>query len=384
MIANLIQRARNAVVGTVAATALAASIFFAGCSSRDNPYKNMNLEQVVSSVKSPGEAQDFIDMNLDYAYEDLNIQRYTALNGAEVQSFRKTFDRKRGVCRDGSVAVAAMLQDDGYPARVLDVMWTGGNYGGHSVFVYQDAEGRWGSAGINASDRRDAVFCSLESLARDVAHDYDGDYKGFSLYDLSLVNLVEGTNEGLVAKTPFVKEEVSDSEMIYYTILKTLTGFAHNWVTATPEQSSITCDKYTEDAYLDERRITGERLGVQFEDQWNVLMRAACRLPIETLNTKTMNGDVTTDRKCFVYTYDNQVQQEVWESRRNGAFVAYVLTINEYFAGKKSAVELRKSNDGDYQFDFIERVELNADGTMTVYTDNNADGIWDSITTSSQ
>lgn len=380
MLANLIKKARNAVSGTLAATALAAALF-CGC---ENKYKDMNLEQVVSAVSSPREAQDFINMNIDYADEDLGVQRYTALNGAEVQSFRKTFDRKRGVCRDGAVAVAAMLQDNGYSARVLDVMWTGGNYDGHSVFVYQDGDGRWGSAGINRSDYRSTDFARLEDLARDVAHQYGGVYKGFSLHDLSLVNLVEGTNEGLVAKAPFVKERVTDSERINYTILKIPTGFAHNWVTATPEQTSITCDKYTEDAYLDERKVTGEQMGAKYEEQWNVLMRAPCRLPIETLNTKTMDGEVIADRKCFVYTYDNRVQQEEWEARRNGALVSYLLTINEYLNGKKSAIERRQSNDGDYQFDKIERFELNADGTMTVFVDNNADGIWDSITTSSQ
>lgn len=383
MIANLFQRVRNAVSGTVAATALAAALF-CGCETRHNPYQDMNLEQVVSSVKSPKEAQDFIDMNLEYAYEDLGVQRYTALNGAEVQSFRKTFDRKKGVCRDGAVAVAAMLQDDGFSARVLDVMWTGGKYDGHSVFVYQDGEGRWGSAGINASDFRHTDFSRLEDLARDVAHQFNGVYKGFYLHDLSLVDLIEGTNEGLVAKTPFVKERVTDSERIYYTILKIPTGFGHNWATATPEQTSIECDKYTEDLYLDERKVSGEQMGVKYEEQWNVLMRAPCRLPIETLRTTTTDGEVITDRNWFVYAYDNQNQQEVWEARRNGALVAYVLTMTEYLNSKKSAVERRQSNDGDYQFDKIDRFELNPDGTMTVYMDNNADGVWDSITTSSQ
>lgn len=355
---------------------------FAGCENGSR-FEGKSLEEVVSMVDSVSEAQEFINDEIDYADCDVNgsYQRPQALNGAEVQGFRRTFDRKLGVCRDGSVAIAAMLQDNGYPALVLDVNWTGGDYDSHSVFVYQDEQGNWGSAGINASDRRHSVYGSLESLARDVAGQYGGNYKGFKLYNLSLVNLIEGTNEGLVAKTPFLKEEVTESGTINYTILKTPTGFEHNWSTATPEKTSITCNKYTEDLYLNERIITGEELGVKYEEQWTVLMRAACRLPIETLTTSTFGNDVTTGRNWFVYTYDNQIQQDTWEARKDGNLVAYRIITNEYSNNKKTAIEFRRSNDGDYQFDYIERTELNPDGTYTVYTDNNADGVWDSITT---
>ncbi len=385
MIANLIQRVSNAVSGTVAATALAASIFFAGCSSRDNPYEGMSLEQVVSTVNRPKEAQEYIDLNLSYAYGDLDIQRQTALNGAEVQGFRRTYDRKQGVCRDGSVAVAAMLKDDGFPALILDASWTGGRWTGHSVFVFQDSEGKWGSAGINDTDYRHTEFITIDDLARDVARQYQGDYKGFTLYNLSSIDLIEGTNEGLVLKTPFIKKQVMSGNEITGTTNRISTGYEHKWTDTSVPNSGFT-KRYTDDLFEDYSLFTtSDAFGnVINQQEWQVLQRAPSRLPIETLQTLSENGEIITDRKWILYTPDNKVQQEILEGRNNGVLVCYAITLNEYNNGKKTAIETRRSMDGDCQFDSIGRTELNPDGTMTVYMDNNADGVWDSVTTSSQ
>ena len=104
---------------------IVAALFLTFAQGCGNTYNNKTLEEVVSTVKTVKEATlGFIGEQINYAYEDTDqgiILPFSdspmpsnrlppALNGAEIQSFRLTFERGRGVCRDGAIAVAAMLR----------------------------------------------------------------------------------------------------------------------------------------------------------------------------------------------------------------------------------------------------------------------------------
>ncbi|MBW2980717.1 hypothetical protein KY360_04855 [Candidatus Woesearchaeota archaeon] len=196
--------------------AIAAGAISAGCSLfGESPYAGMGLYEVVNAVSTPRQAQEFMNYTIDYAHGDVGRTRPSAVNGAEVQSFRSTFGRGRGVCRDGAVAVAAMLQDNGYPSLILDFSYID-SAGGHSVFVYQGENGLWGSAGINASDYKEPVYPTLEGLAWAVAINRGDSLQRAKLHDLSLLDLVEGTNilpktgNSVVAKRPFIIRDLLD------------------------------------------------------------------------------------------------------------------------------------------------------------------------------
>ncbi len=373
LLANIIKSAKKEIITLVGAALL--SCFAVGCEDGSR-FEGKSLEEIVSMVDSVSEAQQFINDEIDYAHCDVDggYQRPVALNGAEVQGFRRTFERKMGVCRDGSVAVAAMLQDNGFPALILDVHY---DADGYSVFVYQDEQGNWGSAGINASDRRHSVFGSLESLARDVAKGRN--YKGFTLYDLSLVNLVEGTNGGLVMKEAFKKTQVTSEGVVDYQVEKAGDGYSRKWKALLPENASYHTI-YTSDLFEDfTHNVTETPEGV-VDNTWQVLQRAYSMLPVNSITTTVSNGETCTSQVWTMYTSFNELLQRNIEFRRSGVLKMYEEDSREYTGSSLSAQIVKRSNDGDYIFDNITRIELGPDGN-TVYFDSNADGIWDSITT---
>src|SRR3989344_3276391 len=124
-----------------------AATLLVGCSPE------FSLDEIVSQVSTPTEAQDFFLENITYASEDNDTSRNSdrlpmAPNYADTQSLRLTLERGKGVCRDISLAIAALLKDDGFKPLNLAVFFRDA---GHSVFIYE-IEGKFGSAGINESD----------------------------------------------------------------------------------------------------------------------------------------------------------------------------------------------------------------------------------------
>lgn len=194
-----------------------------GCSH----YKGRSLDEVVDLVKTPREAQRFINRHIDYAHEDMegdDSNRNRPRNpNMDLQSFRTTFERGRGVCRDGAVAVAAMVQDDGYESYYLDL--PGIN---HAVYAFRTETG-WGSAGINESDYFPPTKDSVEDLARAITSRFgkDEDYEGFTLYELAYMDLVDGVDNGMLGAMFFVKSE-SESRSSEYSLQRTDYGYVQD------------------------------------------------------------------------------------------------------------------------------------------------------------
>jgi hypothetical protein len=365
-----------------------------GCSDY-NPYAGKKIEEVVTEVNVPRKGQDFIDHNVDYAYEDLRGGRPTALNGAEIQSFRTTFNRRRGVCRDGAIAIAAMLQDDGFPALIFDVDW---DTSGHSVFVWQDSGGNWGSAGINSTDYRHSDFPTLEKLAREIGRDAGEDWRSYSLYDLSHLDLVEGTNQGLVFKSPFRIKGRGRGDFDA-TVTDTGSSYEVRWQrTITNEATNnleiqSTCQTYTvPDVFLDSRVVESffpDKQDTLFYE-WQVLQRSKSRLPTSTTSySEFFQGQEKhnkTSQTWTTYSGSNkvfQVNQDTTERDSSGTLLCFKKWFEEHNPETEEMMiyQIGISADGDFIIDFIERLEKNPDGTTTTFTDHDADGNWDLIVT---
>lgn len=366
-----------------------------------NPYGGKTLEEVVEIVDEPIEAQDFIYHNIPYAYQDAyeyaetetlfgsvemstSPRKERALNGAERQSFRTTFDRGIGVCRDGAIAVAAMLQDDGYPAKVLDVSWTGGNWSAHSVYVWQN-NGKWGSAGINMSDYRDPTFNSIEELAREIAQQYDGSYLDHTLYDFSCVDLIEGTNEGMVRVEPFIEIRISHGNTVLTgSAEKTTTGYESEHFRIGAQLTETRHLAYTQDAYDDHRVISQEYFWGNVLSEWWVENRTPFRLPSETRGTSIVNGDIDNikhSQSWISYNDLHQESREELEITKQGILHHYQLSTWERHPNGQASIHIVKTSyDGDYEFDIICRSEFEEGGGLIVrYWDHDADGTWDEI-----
>ena len=342
-----------------------------------SPYSGLTLEEVVSTIDTPREAQNFMNYEIDYAYGDLS-GRPEPLNRAQCQSFRKTFERKKGICRDGSIAVAAMLQDDGFPSYTLSAEFdiNTGKWSGHSVFVYQDKNGKWGSAGINSSDFRHPLYDSLEDIARDIAGDYDEIYRGFRLYDLSLLDLVEGTNPGFVRNNPFCIKIERDYSTLTGSVSKKGDKYEVSYEENTPDSTIIKTALYTEDVFDDyfHQEQWVEPCGSEptFTLEWTVLQRAPFRLPTETNMNMTANlneSEVSESNEHSNIVYNELKKKESEEVEveryRNGELTWYAIQSKTFHPNEiPSTITEYISVDGDREFDKIVYVECDSNGTL--------------------
>jgi hypothetical protein len=335
-----------------------------------SPYSNMSLEEVIDGISTPREAQDYMNYEIDYADEDTGGARPKDLNGSSRQSFRKTFERGRGVCRDTSVGIAAMLQDDGWPSKILGVHWyKGSEIHGHSVFVYQGEDGKWGSAGGNPTDFREPVCKSVEEIAHRIVARKGGEFSLYHLQDVSLLDLVEGTTKGFVRVTPFVIEKDFANDDNTYTGSVSKIGGGYEVVSENNGTNSdwIKTSRYTEDMFDDsfyqEQWDKGES-EPKHTMKWEVLERGADRLPIEE------KEDVTT-------IYGSEPKLCLRKSR--------IETVYDALKRKEFTVRETRTfkEEKEIEFRLTEKTyhadEVNFPHVETIYTDLNLDGNFDSI-----
>jgi len=344
-----------------------------------SPYRDLTLEEVVDMISTPEEAQDYINYEIDYASEDVG-GRATPLNGASCQSFRKTFNRKRGVCRDGSIAVAAMLKDDGYLPYTLSVNWknSDNSLDAHSIFVYQK-NGKWGSAGISARDFSDPVYDSIEGLAKRVVKQRNGTLFGYLLKDVSLLDLIEGTNEGFVRTFPFtIKGKWGDSTITgsvskeegSYEVFQEEEG-THGLIVKTASYTDDIFDNYF---YHEQWRNEPALSQPNSTIEWTVLQRAPCRLPTEVKSHSISNfesgdnfesNEHYSDIEYFNGSNIKQSEKVEVEHYRGGNLTRYALQSRTYHPNEVThTMTTYVSEDGDREFDKIVYQEIDPDGNL--------------------
>lgn len=335
-------------------------------------------EEAVEGISTPSDAQQFILDNISYAHEDTDGGKTDrlprALNGANTQSFRETFERGRGVCRDGAVAIASLLQDDNYPSLYLSVTSSDFN---HGIFVYQE-DGKWGSAGINSSDFRKPKFDTLEELVGAVEQQFDSDSTMFTLYDLSLIDLLEGSNDGLVStKTCLI--ESRGSITAEGGCEKIPEGYQSFNTTYDGIKTIIRDTTYTSDLFSDQTMVETWRGDDLFSTkEWHVVERTPHRIPEETIETFISGGINREIHSWLTYNDDLQISAEIKEIRNSGQLTLYEERFMEYNAeGNLIAEEIHSSTDGDLDIDIITKYIYHSDGTRTFLIDSDLDGNWD-------
>jgi len=356
---NTIKLAKSKIVKIVSVGTLI--IALAGCVFDDD---NPSLEEIVEMVSTPAEAQQFMNASIGYAYSDVENpdQRNIGLNGANCQSFCTTFNRGEGICRDGAIAVAAMLQDDGYPSLILDICY--GNNEAHSIFAYQSKDGKWGSAGLNSSDFEPPTYESIEELARATARKFGKRMSGYKLFDLSFLDLIEGTNDGLVRKDPFLIED-SCNDIGSVEIVETDNGYEVSKTNSEAiSRSTYTFDVFDNSIYT-ETWTGSDSMPETYE--WTVLDRHPSRLPLETVEERMSEFEEYREHTWLTYYEPDKKQEEIQEkeSWSNGNLVLFIQNTKTYYtSGTLHVLVSKKSIDGDYEIDVIEREEYDPDGNL--------------------
>ena len=145
MLESLFHYAREKIALVGCLTSL---MFFSGCAERSvlttvspkslqslsiqkdeseflDDYSHLNWKEAVERIKTPEEAQHYLDTHFKYKEEE----RY--------ESFRLNHQDGKGVCYDYSLAAAALLRDDGYPPLIFEMI---SDDLCHTVFIYKEEE----------------------------------------------------------------------------------------------------------------------------------------------------------------------------------------------------------------------------------------------------
>ncbi len=88
-------------------------------------YSNLSWKEVIRKIKTPEEAQRYLDVHFRYE------------NEGKYESFKLNHKDREGVCFDYALAAAALLRDDGYPSTILELTGDGPD---HTVFLYKKGE----------------------------------------------------------------------------------------------------------------------------------------------------------------------------------------------------------------------------------------------------
>lgn len=120
-------------------------------------------EDLIKKINTPEEAA-IIASSLPHPHKGGDMTNDGQL------SFSMIYERGWGDCRSGTIVMANLLKDNGYPPKALFMSPKEFGRGclGHVVFIYEK-DGKFGSGGINSFDIRPPVYNTIDDLAKDIA-----------------------------------------------------------------------------------------------------------------------------------------------------------------------------------------------------------------------
>lgn len=130
-----------------------------------NRLKNTSYEEVIAEIKTPEQARWYIQ---NYLKKEVSANF--------IKSFKRVHEERGADCADATVAAAALLSDDNFPANYL-IMQKKGDRFDHAIFFYEK-DGKYGTLGINDIDNNPPIFSSLEEIVKHIGHGYNVYWKG--------------------------------------------------------------------------------------------------------------------------------------------------------------------------------------------------------------
>lgn len=138
--------------------------------------------RIVASLNAPEKVQRFLN-RLPYNYEP-------SPPGATLRSLRSVLRAGRAHCLEAALAAAAILEQHGWPPRLMSFESVDGL--DHVLYVYQ-AHGRWGAIGRSRDPGlhgRRPVFRTARALALSYVEpyvDFTGRITGYAVVDLAIM-----------------------------------------------------------------------------------------------------------------------------------------------------------------------------------------------------
>ena len=139
-------------------TLILSNLAFANNYSMVDYFKTLSYKEVIKKIKNPAQVEKYIQGYL------------IAKKSSFVKSFKKSHEERTVSCATVTVAAAALLSDDGYPATFL-LLGNRNDKTGHEVFYYKDKNGLYGSLGIDKKDCNKPRFKTLDELAGYLGYD---------------------------------------------------------------------------------------------------------------------------------------------------------------------------------------------------------------------
>lgn len=208
MYRKLKKRLTNIILSTI--------ICASGCAASPTLPNNFELDPASPHRKKIAEV-DTVDKAQEYCgslYYEFDKDNYGEEN--YWASFKTIYKKGKDDCDGAAVAAAALLSDDGYPAKIICMY---GKEYGHAIFLYEE-KGKYGSIGINWCDNNSAVFDSVDELVRAIdklinGEDAKEDERFYYYYILDFSKYIENLIEDDGNLLPLVKKVRKDSEVYY-------------------------------------------------------------------------------------------------------------------------------------------------------------------------
>ena len=132
-------------------------------------YKNLSWEEAIDCVKTPEQAQNYLDKHLTFV---------KTFKTAPHESFKLNHLNGKGVCVNYALDAAALLQDNGYLPLILGFKSKKDDY--HAIFLYRTEKG-FSALGNTSVDKS---YKSIDELVEDFHNLYDYEPTGYFVMNL--------------------------------------------------------------------------------------------------------------------------------------------------------------------------------------------------------
>lgn len=134
-------------------------------------YSKMTWQEVIKYIKTPKQAQDYINRHIKYCYEE------------ELEPFKEEHEDGEATCEGHALIPSALLSDNGYACNYT-TLHDDGNPIGHAIYIYRTKKGY----GILGTTPLPSKFKTIDDLMNRLNSAYSGfDYDGYMSFDLDKI-----------------------------------------------------------------------------------------------------------------------------------------------------------------------------------------------------
>lgn len=140
---------------------------------------NSDYQTVIDSLNTPLKTSIYCTKVLKRGEKGIDQKLYGESD--YWASFERVHKNQVDDCDGGALAAAAILSDDGFPPYILFIKDDSTN---HTVFLYKNQHGKYGSIGIRESDIKPPIYSNIKDLATTLINSKSNLALEYRVYDL--------------------------------------------------------------------------------------------------------------------------------------------------------------------------------------------------------